>query len=442
MVGVETEAAHAQIQRMFLSKTFETSEAQRRLLQYLAEKALSGEADRLKEYTVGIEAFGKPSSYDPQEDSIVRTQTGRLRGKLREYYTTEGKDDPIVVELPKGGFKLVFRAPETLKTVASPTEVSIVSQPRVLNPDALALLTDPGSVSRPSRPGLPWILCAALLAISVFFGYSSWTLRQTNRTFPRAEVPWPLSRVVNARQATIIVSEDANLPKLRNIYGKAFTLEQYLSKDFPLAFLPSPATPREGQLMRLLATKPPPGNATLQTVRTILELSPLMASRIAVRTPREVQPRDLRDANFVLIGSSISNPWASVFEHFLNFREIDQMVERGEKFYSNLSPLPGEQSRYQGVHIGDENGATYADFALVPNEQRNGSVMLLAGLQSEGTEAAGLLLSREGPRRQLLEALRKLGGTPEQDWFEALIRTNSVGGTPGQIDIVAVRRIP
>src|SRR4051812_27628438 len=109
MVEVQSTAAHAQIERMFRSKTFDTSEAQRRLLQYLAEKALSGDADRLKEYTVGIEAFGKPPTYDPQEDSIVRTQTGRLRAKLREYFAEEGKTDPVRVELPKGGFKLVFR---------------------------------------------------------------------------------------------------------------------------------------------------------------------------------------------------------------------------------------------------------------------------------------------------------------------------------------------
>jgi hypothetical protein len=78
------------------------------LLAYLAERSLSGEADCLKEYA-GIDAFRKSASYDPQEDSIVRTHAGRLRFKLREYYEMEGKDDPISVELPNGGFRLVFR---------------------------------------------------------------------------------------------------------------------------------------------------------------------------------------------------------------------------------------------------------------------------------------------------------------------------------------------
>jgi hypothetical protein len=63
---VSAEDVRAQVDRVLRSRTFETSEVHRRLLQYLAEKALAGEADRLKEYTIGIEAFGKPSSYDPR----------------------------------------------------------------------------------------------------------------------------------------------------------------------------------------------------------------------------------------------------------------------------------------------------------------------------------------------------------------------------------------
>lgn len=105
---VEAEAAREQVERLLRSKTFETSEAQRRLLQYLAEKTLSGEADRLKEYTVGLEAFGKPPSYDPRQDSIVRLQAGRLRQKLLAYYQTEASGDRVLVSLPKGAFKLDF----------------------------------------------------------------------------------------------------------------------------------------------------------------------------------------------------------------------------------------------------------------------------------------------------------------------------------------------
>jgi hypothetical protein len=107
-MSVAAQDIRAQVGRLIQSKTFETSEAHRRLLLYLAEKSISGEADRLKEYTIGLEAFGKPPTYDPKHDSIVRLQAGRLRQKLAAYYQTEAAGDTIRVSMPKGAFKLNF----------------------------------------------------------------------------------------------------------------------------------------------------------------------------------------------------------------------------------------------------------------------------------------------------------------------------------------------
>src|SRR5881394_73839 len=105
---IGSEEIRAQVERMVRSKVFETSEVHRRLLQYLADKSISGEADRLKEYTIGLEAFGKPDSYDPRHDSIVRLQVGRLRQKLAAYYQNEAAEDDVRISLPKGAFKLNF----------------------------------------------------------------------------------------------------------------------------------------------------------------------------------------------------------------------------------------------------------------------------------------------------------------------------------------------
>ena len=95
--------------RIVRSKALSSSQTLRRLLEYLARKSVSGDADQLKEYTIGIEAFGKPESYDPQHDSIVRLQASRLRQKIAQYYQTEGEADRVLVDLPKGGFKVVFQ---------------------------------------------------------------------------------------------------------------------------------------------------------------------------------------------------------------------------------------------------------------------------------------------------------------------------------------------
>jgi len=89
------ETGRAQIDRILHSDVFRSSDGLRRLLKFLAEKSLSGEADQLKEFSIGIDAFGKPPTYDPRHDSTVRIQVGRLRQKLAEYYQGEGKDDPL-----------------------------------------------------------------------------------------------------------------------------------------------------------------------------------------------------------------------------------------------------------------------------------------------------------------------------------------------------------
>ncbi len=121
---LELEASSAQIQRILQSKTFRTSEVHRNLLSYLAERSLAGDADSLKEYTVGLDVFAKPDSYDPRQESTVRMQVARLRQKLSDYYRTEGVDDPILVDMPKGGFKVIFEqravAVEEMTLVAEP----------------------------------------------------------------------------------------------------------------------------------------------------------------------------------------------------------------------------------------------------------------------------------------------------------------------------------
>ena len=110
MQAVEEEVTRLEIHRILDSDTFRSSDVLRRLLRFLADKSIAGEADQLKEYTIGLDAFGKPPSYDPRSDAIVRLQAGRLRQKLAEYYRTEGKEDPLVVDLPKGHFKLTWQA--------------------------------------------------------------------------------------------------------------------------------------------------------------------------------------------------------------------------------------------------------------------------------------------------------------------------------------------
>src|SRR5262245_24297606 len=105
---IQEDSTYAEVERVLNSATLRNAEVLRRLLKFLAEKSLAGETDQLKEYIVAVDGLGKPASYDPRQDSLVRIQIGRLRSKLADYYRTEGKHDPVVLDIPKGHFKLTW----------------------------------------------------------------------------------------------------------------------------------------------------------------------------------------------------------------------------------------------------------------------------------------------------------------------------------------------
>ncbi|MCW5962877.1 MAG: hypothetical protein KIT83_02470 [Bryobacterales bacterium] len=105
----EVEIRHA-LESILSSRTFGAKSAVHLLLAWLVNRALSDPDTPLKEYTIGVEAFGRPESYDPQHDAYVRVQAGKLRQKLVEYYATEGARDPIRIELPRRQFLPVFNA--------------------------------------------------------------------------------------------------------------------------------------------------------------------------------------------------------------------------------------------------------------------------------------------------------------------------------------------
>jgi adenylate cyclase len=97
-----------QLDKILASSLFIQSLRQCRFLQYVVEETLSGNTDRLKGYSIAVEVFDRDETFDPAIDSIVRVEAGRLRSKLREYYQTEGIDDAIRIELPKGKYSPVF----------------------------------------------------------------------------------------------------------------------------------------------------------------------------------------------------------------------------------------------------------------------------------------------------------------------------------------------
>jgi hypothetical protein len=112
--GVQTplpaERIREELNRVLGSHEFRSSKRSQDFLRYVVEHALSGDTDVLKERIIGIEVFGRPTSYDPSDDATVRVKAGEVRKRLGLYYSDQGAQDPIRIELPSGTYVPEFRA--------------------------------------------------------------------------------------------------------------------------------------------------------------------------------------------------------------------------------------------------------------------------------------------------------------------------------------------
>jgi TolB-like protein len=133
----------ARLDRILRTPGFASDPRSCAFLTYVVELVLSGRSSEIKESTLGLEVFGRAPGYDCRNDSIVRTQARRVREKLAEYYLSAGKNDPVWIEIRKGGYVPEFRVPEHQMQIAEPERPlfrGVFASRRIALVPALALL--------------------------------------------------------------------------------------------------------------------------------------------------------------------------------------------------------------------------------------------------------------------------------------------------------------
>jgi serine/threonine-protein kinase len=109
IASVDFDEITKQLHRIFASKTFRQADRIKRFLDFIVKETVAGRGEKLKEFSVGVEVFGRDSGFDPRFDPIVRVQARRLRAQLERYYTEEAASDEMIVEVPKGRYAVIFR---------------------------------------------------------------------------------------------------------------------------------------------------------------------------------------------------------------------------------------------------------------------------------------------------------------------------------------------
>lgn len=144
------------LERVLSSPGLRGAERMSHFLRYVVEQTLEGKGDRLKEYSIAVDVFGRDASFDPRVDSLVRVEAYRLRAKLRNYYENEGAGELIRISLPSGHYAVDFLTATDLPT-GQPTD----------SHTGLRSTRDHARRSRFARAGWKWTVAVTLAGVLV-----------------------------------------------------------------------------------------------------------------------------------------------------------------------------------------------------------------------------------------------------------------------------------
>lgn len=387
------------------------------LLQYLARCTLLGDRRGLTEQSIGRAVLNKREDYTPTEDSSVRVYVRQLRIRLKDYYQAEGAHEQLRVDLPKGGYTLVFTPVESREHVPIEPLPQPVAVPAV----------------RKTRPAWNWLVVSLAAALAVCAG--GW-IHAVHRQEAQA-IPWPLSTVLKQGEQTTMVLADASY-SLRLLNDQAVPLDQYIDHSYLKKAMPEHMDRGEARLIHYLAASQLTSMADVTAASNISALNATGEHNLVIRSARDLSPSDLNRGNFIFVGARTSNPWVELFDEPLNFH-IGEDLAQGTRLIQNRHPLPGEQPTYAVPDSTGMSGEDYAVIAMLPNRSGQGSVLLLEGLRREGTEAAIHLLQNDSLLAALQHTLANANHGTIPTHFEALLHARSIAGAPVSVDFVAVR---
>ena len=400
------------------------------MLSYIVECGLGHRTEDLTEHRIAENVFGR-HDYNSSEENIVRVSARQLRTKIAEYYATEGQAEQYRIDVPKGGYLPVFHKQDEASNRAS---LEIIAPAAVMAP----------RVSRPSAQIAVGLFLAVLIGTLAALLFQSSKENRELRASLNSSTPRTLFGpfVADPKQRTSLVVTDSALGLFESLSHRYISLEDYTDYKY-LQSTPGMSTlvrqGDSGSFMELLRTRQISSLADFRITALIFQTYPREARQITVHHARNMHARDFdNDDNFVVIGSSRSNPWSSLFDKSLNFR-VDNRY--GSPCFENRQPRPGEQSTYCSENSTTEQGTDYAQIVVTRNGDRKGHFLLIGGVDMEATEAAGYFFLSPESVSPVLAALhvRHIEDLPG---YELLLRSYSVGGTGRAAQLVAARRLP
>lgn len=397
----------------------------RELLHYLGQRSLENEQAQISESEIGVHVFGRAQDYDTSVDNIVRVNASELRKRIAAYYASEGIHETILLDIPRRNYTPQFHL-------------------RPVEQEPIVELHDPGLAESVTVSSIlsarKWAYILSVFAIFLALSGTCVYLFQQNRILHKQVYGWMEEPALNSfwfgmiessRQTDVVIA-DTSFSLVEDVLKTHITLNDYLNRNYVQQIQSSNLGPELKADLQVIASR---SNASLGDVRVaqkILRFDPL-SHQVHLQFARNYRPDSIKSDNVILIGSSRSNPWSALFEDRLNF-VIDYDPHTSEMLVRNRHPQPGESAVYAlPVDPNATNG--YGVIDCIPNQNHTANVLIVAGTTSEATEAAGDFITSEDSLQRLQDRLhvRRL------PYFEVLLKTTKLVGTPLSAEVIAYR---
>jgi hypothetical protein len=423
------------LDRLLASRHFVHAPKKKRFLQLICDYYVNGRHSELNEYLIGREVFDRDDNYDPAADPIVRVAAYDVRKKLNLYYETEGASDEIRLDIPVGSYVPVFVS-QSAKTVEG------------LEQEAAVLdILDNIPRAKPLRR-------VAVIVVIVLLASAVVVLYLTNRSLRTRLDEAALARDASAFGAAwepFLKTDDLTLLVISNpavfrfsnpvdpdiVMKKSVGLTTEQANDLAES-LKGRFVMRQPTVPRLILTDENyTGMGEAIGLHKITDLFRTTGRGVLLRQSRTASAEDLKNHNVILLGSVWVNEWSG------KLPTQEDFVYTPGAIIQNRSPRPGESGEYR-PEFGERAGDLTVDYALVtvkPNLSNENVVMVLAGIHSEGTEAAAEFITSRSHLSDLSNRLRGAGGGRPLRYYQALLRVGVESGIPTTISLVALHEL-
>ena len=402
-----------ELERVLSSSTFRGTKRCKDFTQYVCLKALQGESGTLKERTIAIDVFNRRSAEDSADENIVRVGAREVRKRLAIYYSSEGADDPVRIELPIGSYVPVFHyRAETSHGHDIP----------------LSLVTDQANSRLPRRTLRDWrwmTVAVACLTLLGTLATAAW-LRSERRPGTQFSSFW---EPAFASSAPLVVLSH---PIVYEPSSRALRLDEQMNglSELPVQrAIKLPSNMVNGSdFVPVFNEYVGLGDAT-----AALDMYSLFAQhsiKPQLRMADKLDFEDLYGSTAVLIGGSFSNRWTA---------EVTKNLRYRFRFEEQSKPwiIDSDSKQMWGLAGMTDDQRTPEDYILIcrmPHAQTGKFMLIVAGLTVFGTEAGGKVLSDPSLLEPILKNLPK-------DWaarnLEMVMRVEVIGGGPALPKLVA-----